>query len=291
MVKPNKIDNHLSLQTRPIQGTGVGLRSIHYAEIFNAKPNINWFEVLADNFMIEDGMPLVNLEYICELYPITLHCTGMSLGSTDSLDLRYLQKLKFLIDKYQPGFVSDHLSFSRANGINLPDLFPLPYNTETINIIADKIKQAQDFLGVQLLVENVSAYLAYTSSTMPEYEFINQITEKADCGILLDLNNIYVSSFNSDTNYNNFLKNIDAAKVKQYHLAGFSDNGDYLLDTHSNFVTDKVWDIYKTALKIIGNKPALFEWDNDIPPFNILIQEANKANEIMKAMEANYEPC
>jgi uncharacterized protein len=265
-----------------IHGTGIGLRSCHYKTILETKPKVPWFEVLSDNYMIDGGPALENLLKIRQDYAVSMHGVAMSIGGTDPLNKEYLFKLKNLSKKLETTWVSDHLSFCSNNKQYLPDLLPLPYTEVAINHVVNRIKQIQDYLGFKIIIENVSSYIEYTYSDLTEWEFISEISTKADCNILLDINNIFVSSKNHNFDPLDYINNIPKDKVKQYHLGGYQDMGTYLFDNHSQAIHKPVWDLFKQATDIIGNKPTLIEWDQNIPNFEILLQEAKKANSFLR---------
>ncbi len=272
------------INRRPLQGVGVGLRSCHYQHILQHKPDIPWFEILSDNYLMPSGPELRYLDAICEEYPVVMHGVGMSIGSTDALDKEYLKKIKQLAQRTNAIHISDHLCWVSVDQTHLHDLLPLPYTEEAINHVVDRIKHIQDYLGQRILIENVSSYLEYKHSAMPEWEFINAIAEQADCYIVLDVNNIYVSAHNHQFNSIDYIQAINPERVKQYHLAGFSDRGDYLFDTHSETIHPPVWDLYEKTLNIIGDVPTLIEWDDHIPPFVELEQQVAKARLLMDSV-------
>lgn len=265
------------MKATTLKGAGIGLRSEHYQTILNEKPDVPWFEVLTDNYMGAGGLPLYHLEKVCELYPISFHGVGLSLGSADPVNKNYLNKLKLLIDRFQPIQVSDHLAWVSVNNHYAHELLPFPYTQQAINLIADKINQVQDFLGRALIVENPSTYLDFNISEMPEWEFILKIVDKTNCELLIDVNNIYVSANNHGFDCIEYLSNIPHQQVKEIHLAGYEDRGTHLYDTHGYCIHDEVWALYEQALFYFGEKPTLIEWDNDIPGFDVLQQEADKA--------------
>ena len=281
------MDNRQSGADGLIQGVGVGLRSLHYQTIVNDKPDIPWFEVLSDNYLGQGGLPLYNLDRVREDYPVVLHGVGMSLGSSDPLNQSYLKKLKKLSQHLEPAWISDHLCWSSIDGKYLNDLLPLPYTEEAIVHLVDRIQQVQDFFGQRILIENVSSYLSYTVSTLSEWEFITAVAEGADCYILLDVNNIYVSASNLGFNALEYLFGIPIQRVRQFHLAGYQNQGTHLLDTHGAAVHPSVWELYEAALQRFGPLPTLIEWDTDIPPFSVLQEEAKKADNLMKQVYAN----
>jgi len=269
------------IKSPSIQGTGIGLRSLHYQYIFTQKPKVNWFEVLSDNYFCAGGLPLFNLEKIRQDYPLTLHGVGMSLGSTDPLNLDYLTRLKNLAAKVEPDLISDHLSWISVNGHYLNDLIPLVYTEKVMDFVASRILQVQEFLGRQILIENPSPYLTFTDSTMSEWEFIQELVKKADCYLLLDVNNLYVNAINNGIDPLNYLDGIPPTRVKEIHLAGYEQKENYLLDTHGYPVHPPVWELYQEALVRFGSVPTLIEWDTDIPSFEVLIAEANKAEKLL----------
>jgi uncharacterized protein (UPF0276 family) len=266
-----------SYQKKAIQGIGIGLRSPHYSYILENKPDISWFEVLADNYLISGGLPLYYLDKIRQDYPVTLHGVGMSLGSTDALNFTYLTRLKSLVEKIKPAYVSDHLAWISVNNHYLNDLIPLPYTEETRQHLAQRIIQVQEFLGQRILIENPSAYISFTHSTMTEWEFLQGLLKEADCYLLLDVNNVYVSAINQNFDPLNYLEQIPKNRVKEIHLAGYQEKENYLFDTHGYPVHEPVWELYKVALQNFGSIPTLIEWDTDIPEFEVLMAEANQA--------------
>ena len=265
---------------RPFLGFGLGLRTDHYQHIINNKPQVDWFEILSENYMVPGGKPLANLDKIRQDYPMVMHGVSMSIGSTDSLNTNYLKKLKTLIDRVEPKWISDHLCWTSVNHINSHDLLPLPYNEVAIKHIADRIKQVQDTLGRQMLIENLSSYVTYKNSDMPEWEFINEIARQADCYILLDINNIFVSANNHHFEARDYIDAIDNHRVMQFHLAGHSYNGDMIIDTHDHNVCDPVWDLYEHALNRFGAVSTMIERDDNIPPFEQLRNELSIAEKI-----------
>ncbi len=270
----------MSVQQRlglPDLGCGIGLRVPHYEHIFSKHPEIDFFEIISENFMVSGGPPLRNLGLALDRYKIVQHGVSMSLGATAPLDFDYLAKLKALTRKTGTPWVTDHLCWTRAHGVDLHDLLPLPYTEEAVHHIAGRIRTVQDYLGLPLGLENASSYLTYTASQMTEWEFISAIVEEADCGLLLDVNNVYVSSYNHRFDPKTYLDGIPAERVIQYHLAGHTNKGDYILDTHSDFVIDEVWELYRHALGRTGSVTTLVEWDEDIPDFDTVHGETLKA--------------
>lgn len=263
------------------QGVGVGLRTCHYATIEAEKPTIPWFEVLSDNYFCDGGPSLAHLEKICSLYPVTLHGVGMSIGSTDPLDQTYLNNLKKLIRITQPLLVSDHLCWTSLAGQQFHELLPLPYTDEAVKHVSNRIRQVQDFLERRIMIENVSSYLTFKQSTLTEWAFLQAVADEADCQILLDINNIYVSAFNHGFDAHDYIKGLNTRRIQQFHLAGFEDRGTYLFDTHGAPIYPQVWELFVAALKKFGPMPTIIERDNDIPAFSVLQQEAETAQKLM----------
>ncbi|MHB1947651.1 MAG: MNIO family bufferin maturase [Gammaproteobacteria bacterium] len=270
------------IQKNALQGVGIGLRSRHYTYIETEQPQVPWFEILSDNYLNLSGPSLHHLEKICASYPVTLHGVGMSLGSTDPLNVDYLKKLAALIKLTQPQLVSDHLCWTVLSGRYFHELLPLPYTTEVVTHVANRIKQVQDFLGKQIMIENVSSYLQFSHSSLKEWEFLNAIAEEADCLILLDINNIYVSAYNNHFLTADYLNGVNPKRIAQFHLAGYCDYGTYLLDTHGDAIQAPVWELFADALKRFGPIPTVIERDNNIPEFQVLFQEAKQAQMIME---------
>ena len=264
----------------PFLGFGLGLRTEHYNDILESKPNIDWFEALSENYMIPGGKPLQYLNRIRENYPVVLHGVSLSIGSTAPMDAHYLRDLRKLVDRVQPAWISDHLCWTGVHGQNMHDLLPLPYTEETALHVAERVGIVQDYLGRQILLENVSSYASYVDSTMTEWEFIDLIAEKADCLLLLDVNNIYVSSYNHQFDAKTFIDGIPKSRVQQIHLAGHSNQGDYIIDTHDAPVIDPVWDLYGHALSRFGAVSTMIERDDQMPELDELVQELQIARDI-----------
>jgi uncharacterized protein (UPF0276 family) len=241
--------------------------------------------------MVEGGRTLEVLEAVREHYPIAMHGVSMSLGSTDPLNRNYLRQLRDLARRFEPGWISDHLCWTGVGGRNLHDLLPLPYTEEAIRHVAGRIRQVQETLERPILIENVSSYMAFADSAMTEWEFISAIAEEADCGILLDINNIFVSAFNHRFEANHYIDAVPAERVVQYHLAGHSDHGTHLLDTHDHPIRDEVWGLYERAARRFGNVAAIVEWDDNIPEFAVLAEAAERARTIFnKVTVEHHEP-
>ncbi len=264
----------------PFLGFGVGLRRRHYSYVLENHPRLDWFEVTSENFMVDGGRPLHVLEAVRERYPIVMHGVSMSIGSTDPLNRDYLKQLAAMARRFEPAWISDHLCWTGVGGRNLHDLVPLPYSEEAVRHVAARIRVVQDILGRPILIENVSSYMEYADSTMAEWEFLSAIAEEADCAILLDINNIYVSAFNHNFDAERYVDSVPAGRVAQFHLAGHSDHGAYLLDTHDHPVRDEVWRLYEKAIRRFGKVSALIEWDDSIPEFTVLAETAEKARAI-----------
>ena len=264
---------------------GIGLRAPHYREVLEQRPPAGWFEVHSENYFGAGGAPLHYLERIRAHYPVSLHGVGLSLGSADHLNLAHLEKLRALVARIEPALVSEHLCWSSIGGRYLNDLVPLPYTDEALRHVSARIRQAQDFLGRQLLIENVSSYLEYHDSTIPEWEFLTAVAQETGCGILLDINNIYVSAVNHGFDASEYLRAIPAAAVQEMHLAGFSVNryedGEILIDSHGARVAAPVWSLYRQAVQCLGPVPTLIEWDTDIPALGVLLEEMHSADTIL----------
>lgn len=271
----------MSSRPWPQLGCGVGLRTEHYDVVTRDSPRVDWFEAISENFMDSGGRPLAVLEQIRRRYPIALHGVALSIGSTDPLNPQYLVRLKALADRIDPAIVSDHLCWTGVEGENLHDLLPLPCTEEAIRHVVARVQQVQEGLNRRLLLENVSTYVTYRHSTMPEWAFLREVARRAGCGILLDLNNVYVNAYNHQFDPAEYLREIPGELVGQFHLAGHTNLGPYLFDTHSRPVIEEVWALYRLALAQWGPVTTLIERDEDIPPFAHLAQEADTARAIM----------
>jgi uncharacterized protein (UPF0276 family) len=264
----------------PDLGVGVGLRIPHYAAIYETAPAVDWFEIISENFMVEGGLPLDNLARMMERYRLVQHGVSMGIGGRTPLDFDHLKKLKALVKRTGTPWVSDHLCWTGHGGVNLHDLLPLPYSEAAAAHVAERARVVQDFLEVRFVLENVSSYLTFTSSTMTEWAFLTEVTERADIGLLLDVNNIYVSSFNHGFDADAYVDGVPHQRVVQMHLAGHTNRGKYIIDTHSDHVIDPVWALYRRACEKCGPVSTLVEWDDDIPPLETLLAEAEKARVI-----------
>jgi uncharacterized protein (UPF0276 family) len=261
----------------PDLGIGIGLRTVHYPHILEKHPAIDWFEVLSENYLDTGGRPLYVLDQVAERYPVAMHGVSLSIGSTDPLNFDYLRKLKALADRTRAHWVSDHLCWTGVQGLNTHDLLPMPYTEEALAHTIARAKAVSDFLERPLVLENPSSYVEFAASSMPEWEFLTRLAEEADCGLLLDVNNVYVSSFNHRFDPKTYIDALPADRVVQYHLAGHTNKGTHILDTHSDRALPAVWDLYARAWRRTGAVATLFEWDEDIPPFEVVHEEALKA--------------
>jgi len=264
----------------PYLGHGIGLRTRHFPRVLDGTARADWFEAISENFMIRGGRPLAVLERVRAEAPIVLHGVSLSIGSTDPLNLRYLDELADLAARFAPAWVSDHLCWGSVGGHYAHDLLPLPYTEEALALVAERVRVVQDRLRRRILLENVSSYLTFTHSTMPEWEFLAAVAERGDCGILLDVNNVYVSAMNHGFAPEAYVDGIPAARVGQIHLAGHSDHGTHLLDTHDAAVVPAVWELYRYALRRLGRVSTLVEWDDRIPELEEVVAEAERARAI-----------
>src|SRR5215475_5611033 len=266
--------------TRPSLGFGLGLRVEHYEAVLAEDPPVDWFEVLTENYLVPGGKPLSYLTRIRERYPLALHGVSLSIGSTAPLDLEYLRQLKALAARIEPAWVSDHLCWTGVAGRNTHDLLPLPYTEEALENIVLRVRTVQDFLARRILLENVSSYVAFRDSRLTEWEFLAEVAGRADCLILLDVNNIYVSSGNHEFDPRTYLEPIPPARVQQIHLAGHENHGSYLVDTHDHPVPDPVWELYQAAIRRFGCVSTMIERDDNIPALEELCSELNIARHL-----------
>ena len=262
---------------------GIGLRAPHYAELIEKKPPLGLLEIHSENFFGDGGPALKTLESFRAHYPISCHGVGLSLGSTDPISSEHLAKLKRLVDRIKPAIVSEHLCWVGVGGHYLNDLLPLPYTEESLTHVVSRIDQVQHFLGRQILIENLSSYLEFSDSTIPEWEFIARVAARSGCGILLDVNNIYVNACNHGFDARDFIAAIAPESVGEIHLAGFEDTGELLIDTHGAVVSEPVWALYAVAIARFGALPTVVEWDTDIPALDVLLGEAAHANKVLAA--------
>lgn len=266
-------------------GFGLGLRTEHYSDFLGGSQPVDWLEIVSENFMVPGGKPLFVLDQIRERYPIAMHGVSLSIGAADGLDDAYLAALKKLERRVNPLWVSDHLCWTGIRGINTHDLLPLPYHEEALAHVVRQIKQVQDVLERPLLIENVSSYVSFSDSTLSEWDFLRTVCEEADCLLLLDINNIYVSSFNHDFNPLTYLHSIPPRRVQQIHLAGHTHNGDHIVDTHDHPVIESVWELYRAACEYIGPVATMIERDDHIPPLGELLMELDHARSISATVE------
>ena len=277
--------------TRPgdqISGFGLGLRPQHFSDVLAAPPpagggdgaGVDWFEVISENFMAVGGRPMANLMAVRERYPMAMHGVSLSIGGPDPLDRDYLLSLKDLADRIEPAVISDHLCWTGAHGINLHDLLPLPLTEETLDHVAARVREVQNVLGRRIALENASTYVTFTADSLTEWDFLTELTRRADCDLLLDVNNIYVSAFNHGFDAEAYLAGVPAERVKQVHLAGHENNGDHIVDTHNAPVADAVWELYRKAVRHFGVVPTMIERDADIPPFAELVDELAMARRL-----------
>jgi uncharacterized protein len=264
----------------PALGHGIGLRSEHYADVLGTNPPVDWFEVISDNFMEPGGNPRRVLRAVRERWPVVLHGVSLSLGAVDPLDERYLDALAALAREVEPAIVSDHLCWGSHGGTYAHDLLPLPFTEEALAHVAARVAHVQERLGRQILVENVSSYVAFSQSTMPEEQFLVALAERTDCGLLLDVNNVFVSAHNHGFDARAFLDAIPPGRVGQFHLAGHSEAGALLLDTHDHPVRDEVWELYRHAVGRFGAVPTLIEWDDKLPPLARVVEESQRARAV-----------
>jgi hypothetical protein len=269
-----------------VLAAGIGLRAQHHAEILARRPSVGWFEAHSENYFGAGGAHRAQLARICSHYPLSVHGVGLSIGSTDPLNTDHLRQLKRLVREFDPVLVSEHLSWSSVDGRYLNDLLPLPYTEEALRHTAARIGDVQDAIGRQLLIENISSYLRFEWSEVPEWEFLAALTRECGCAILLDINNLYVNALNHGFDAYSYLYGIPTAAVQEFHLAGHTltrcAGRDIRIDTHSTHVASEVWELYVAALQRFGPRPTLIEWDADIPPLSVLQAEAAKADTLME---------
>jgi uncharacterized protein (UPF0276 family) len=268
--------------TRPSLGFGLGLRIDHYESVLQDRPPVDWFEVLTENYLVPGGKPLSYLMRIRERFPVAMHGVSLSIGSTAPLDREYLRQVKALAARLQPEWVSDHLCWTGVAGRNTHDLLPLPYTSRAVEHVVARVRTVQEVLERRILLENVSSYVSFRDSPLTEWQFLAEIAERADCLILLDVNNIYVSAVNHDFDPLEYLNAIPPARVQQIHLAGHEDHGSYLVDTHDHLVRDEVWDLYAAALRRCGPVSTMIERDDHIPPLAELCAELEQARSLAR---------
>lgn len=267
-------------------GFGLGLRPTHFHEVLESEHPVDWFEVISENFFVAGGKPRYYLSSIRERYPIALHGVSLSIGTKDPLDKDYLRQLKKLINDVDPMIVSDHLCWTSHGGTNSHDLLPLPYTEEALAHLTQRVGEVQDYLGRQLVLENVSAYVSFNASTLDEWEFLNALADRSGCGLLLDINNIYVNERNLGSSATQFIENINSQHIKQIHMAGHSDYGNYVIDTHDAPVRPEVFDLYEAACELLGPINAMIERDDHIPEFTVLLDELAELKRRASKVEA-----
>ena len=273
----------------PALGHGIGLRTEHYADVLATSPPVDWFEVISDNFMVPGGNPRRVLRAVRERWPVVLHGVSLSLGAVDPLNERYLDALDALAREVEPAMISDHLCWGSHGGAYAHDLLPLPFTEEALANTAARVLRVQDRLKRQILVENVSSYVAFTQSTMPEHEFLAALAARTDCGLLLDVNNVFVSAHNHGFDARAFIDAIPVGRVGQFHLAGHSRLGDLLLDTHDHPVGEEVWDLYRHAVARFGGVPTLIEWDDKLPSLARVVEESLRAKAVAAQAETERQ--
>ncbi len=276
--------------TTPSPGFGLGLRSAHYADFLAAPQPLDWLEIISENYFGAGGKPLDMLDRIRADYPMVMHGVSLSIGSADGLDPAYLKQLRALADRVQPLWISDHLCWTGIAGQNSHDLLPLPYTEEALRLVVAHIRQVQDVLQRRFVIENVSSYFTYRSDEMTEWQFLRHVCEEADCLLLLDVNNIFVSSVNHGFDAREFLQHIPAERVQQIHLAGHSDNGDHIVDTHDHAVAEPVWKLYAAACRHLGNVATMIERDDNIPALDELLAEVGRARCIADGAGSPFVP-
>lgn len=266
--------------TSPVSGFGLGLRTEHYADFAQARPGVDWLEVISENYLVPGGKPLHHLDKVREHTPMVMHGVSMSIGSTDPLDLAYLRELKALARRIEPAWISDHLCWTGVDHHNLHDLLPMPYTEAALRHVVQRVQQVQELLGRRLLLENVSSYVSFAGDEMSEWEFITEVLRRADCELLLDVNNVYVSSVNHGFDATTFIDAMPRERVRQIHLAGHEDHGDHLIDTHDHPVCEAVWQLYAHTVQRLGAVPTMIERDDHIPPLPELLAELDMARAV-----------
>jgi len=266
--------------TLPMRGFGLGLRAAHYEEIAATRPRLDWLEILTENYLVDGGRPLQWLDRIRADYPVAMHGVSLSIGSTDPLDQDYLRQVRALAGRVEPLWISDHLCWTGVAGKNLHDLLPLPYTEEALSHVVARVERVQEFFGRRILLENVSSYVGYRHSALAEWEFLSEVARRADCLILLDVNNVYVSAHNHGFDPDTYFAGVPAERVQQIHLAGHSNSGDCIIDTHDAPVIDPVWDLYGRAIQRLGPVATMIERDDHIPELAELIAELDQARAV-----------
>lgn len=264
----------------PDLGVGIGLRVPHYRPVLEERPHVDFFEIISENFMVRGGKPRYHLARILETYSVVQHGVSLGIGGPEAPDREYLRQLRELVRHVKPPWVSDHLCWAGAGGAHLHDLLPLPYTEEAVRLVAARAREVQDYLEVPLALENTSSYLTYTQSTMPEWQFVAEVVERADVGLLLDVNNVHVSASNHGFDPYEFVRRVPHERIVQIHLAGHTDLGKVIIDTHRGPVIDAVWDLYRETVRLAGPVSTLVEWDDEIPDLPVLLAEAERARAV-----------
>ncbi|HTA91829.1 MAG TPA: DUF692 domain-containing protein [Polyangiaceae bacterium] len=264
----------------PDLGVGVGLRVPHYGHVLREQPAVDFFEVISENFLVEGGKPRYHLARVLESYRVVPHGVSLGIAGPEPLDREYLKRLKRLLAEVKPPWLSDHFCWSGAGGAHVHDLLPIPYTKQAIERVVERAREVQDFLELRFALENTSSYLSYEASTFSEWAFISEIAERADIGLLLDVNNVYVSAYNHGFDPFEFIEQVPHERVVQIHLAGHTNLGAYIIDTHRGSVIDPVWDLYRRTIELTGSVSTLIEWDDEIPSFDVLMAETEKARAV-----------
>jgi hypothetical protein len=270
----------------PDLGIGIGLRTVHFPHILSHWPEVDWFEIISENFMLTGGRPMFVLDQIVERYPIAMHGVSLGIGNTEPLDWDYLRQLRDLAKRCKARWISDHLCWTGILGRNVHDLLPMPYTEQALAHTIERARTVSDFLERPLVLENPSSYVEFQSTTMSEWEFLSRLAQDADCGLLLDVNNVFVSAYNHSFDASEYIAALPADRVVQYHLAGHTNKGTHIIDTHSDHAVEPVWELYRQAWQRTGATATLYEWDEDIPSFDVVHAEALKAKSYRSALEA-----
>ncbi len=274
---------HTFSVSSPISGVGIGLRSPHVAEVLNSQPAIPWLELLADNYLAEGGFIPQQLEAIADSYPLTLHCVGLSIASTEPFNKEYCQRIKQLAEGVNAAWISDHCCFTSLAGHYSHDLLPIPFNNKTLQHCVQRVDEIQQFFGQHILLENISSYMHFVSTNMQEVEFMCELLEKADCLLLMDVNNLYVNQQNQGIDALSYIRALPHQRIREIHLAGFQQQQNFILDAHNSPVAEPVWDLFRQLIEYCPQAPVLIEWDNDIPSLDTLLNEADKAQHILQS--------
>jgi uncharacterized protein len=275
------------VRSLPNLGLGLGLRHVHFDHVLTEQPDVGWFEVISENFMYSAGRPRYVLQQVAERYPVVMHGVSLSIGSTDPLNYEYLKALKTLAGEIRPQWVSDHLCWTGMLGMNTHDLLPLPLTEEAFALVKSRVSEVQDYLGRPLILENPSTYLSFHHSTISEPEFLSGLVAETGCGLLLDVNNCYVTCFNSGADPVAYLEALPHESIVQMHLAGHQHCGTHIIDTHDRPVVDEVWELFRLAWSLTGGTSTLLEWDGNIPAFETCMEELHKAKAYMNGQVGN----